>query len=415
MSETVIPEAVASTLTLTADQATALSDIGRSLRGSIAFWGADDADEDAESRSTVISVYPRGGDTYDVRPHNVIGVVGLPGLQLVIEPKIPRSHIFHLMRRTSPTFRPALSKTLVAADESLKELVATWYLDEVDDLLRYDLLRDYNPRQDNLPVIRGSVLVLPTTRNLLGGKLRAECRYEEFEQDTPLNRVLLEALRLVVIDESLSDTTRRRARRAAARFDRVGPMRSGDLAAADRPLERRAVRYAPPMHLARLILGNAAVTPDTGRVLGRTFVVPTAPLVESAIRNILTANLACPVEKRSALAPVLAPRTGTASFDPDLVIDRGRIVGDVKYRISRSADWVSPERNQLLAFAAAFSASKAVVIGFACDSDHTAPALRVGASNPVEIYAINWRCSEEQDPELSESEVVDALLDVIAE
>jgi len=418
VSDIVITEATTSIVTLTESQAAELIEAGRSLRGSVAYWRSNDEDESESgvigiAGSTAISVRPRGGDIYDVRPHNIVGVIGLTGAQLIIEPKIPRSHFFHLLARAGPTFRPALRNALVGTGESLKELVATWYVEEIDLLLRGGLLRDYNPRQGELAMVRGSIMVVPTTRNLLSGKLRVECRYEEFEEDTPLNRVLLEAMRLVAIDVHLSETLRRQARRGMARFDHVGAYRRSDLGALGATLERRAARYAAPVQLAGLILKNAALTPDSGGVLGRTFVVPTAPLVEAAIRNVLSEHLGVRVEKRSAVAVMLPPRTGTLSFDPDLVIDHGRLVGDVKYRVARSSDWQSPERNQLLAFAAAFGSRKAVVVGFASDPAHTPPGLIVGPSNPVEIHAINWDCSIGQDPAISERKVIDAVTKIL--
>jgi len=418
MSDYRIKESTSSILPLTAEQADELREIGRELASSSPEWRhqeLDEADSDTPPKErTVISVTDRGVAGYEVCPRGVIGVVGITTAQIHIDPKISTRHFLHLMARARPELRQQRHRVAVADDASFRDVVFGWYVSEVQELLRHDLIRDYSEREDELRAVRGSVMVAPTTRKLLTGRLRVDCRFDEFNQNTPLNRVLLSALQVVVGNPHVDTRVRQSARRALARFGGVGARKPQDLRISKGPLERRAHHYAPALTLASLIITNGTVAATQGRVQGRSFVIPSAALVEEGIRNILRSALPVKVRKEQRSADFLFPSVGKLDFKPDLVFGGGSVVGDVKYRIARSADWSSNERNQLLAFAAAFDSHRAVVVGFAEDPAHSPPAVSVGTSSPVELYAVNWQCAEDVEPAQAELLVIETVAEMLA-
>jgi hypothetical protein len=78
---------------------------------------------------------------------------------------------------------------------------------------------------------RLEVVPLSTARAFYVGRLESAREYEEFNTDTPLNRMLRAASRSVGASELLSWTDRRRALSSLARMPNVTELQAGDLRA----------------------------------------------------------------------------------------------------------------------------------------------------------------------------------------
>lgn len=78
----------------------------------------------------------------------------------------------------------------------LSPLLLVHYLSLVRDLVKRGLKKDYIPREENLKRIKGHLSPLRHDRyNLQRKRLdRAYCRYQEYSEDTPANRLLKKAL-----------------------------------------------------------------------------------------------------------------------------------------------------------------------------------------------------------------------------
>ena len=75
------------------------------------------------------------------------------------------------------------------------------------------------------------------------------------------------------------------------------------------------------------------------------------------------------------------------TFNPDLVFDAGRAVGDVKYKLS-AGDWDRSDLYQAIAFAEAYRAERALIVRFRGPSTGPAPDLLVGGKA---IHEVTWR------------------------
>ena len=69
-------------------------------------------------------------------------------------------------------------------------LVAEWYVETVQRLLRRGLVRDCTEVRDEVPAARGTLQPLETAMAFHAGRLGLMCKFDEFGLDTPLNRVL---------------------------------------------------------------------------------------------------------------------------------------------------------------------------------------------------------------------------------
>jgi 5-methylcytosine-specific restriction enzyme subunit McrC len=220
----VLTESTPRRVRLSQEQAKALEAAGVRLAGDATWWGQGD-DEPVRS---VIECAPAPDGDWIVRVADAIGVVVVGDVQLVVEPKIPLAHLLYLLEAGDYIPRVIEELGAVEGGQSLWRLVARWFVGAAEGVLRRDLLRDYHPEAGELTAARGQVVALATARAYYAGRLRFECRYEEFGQDTPLNRVLKRAAQIVAASPLLDAPLRARSVRILARMDEVGPIEPRD-------------------------------------------------------------------------------------------------------------------------------------------------------------------------------------------
>ena len=387
-------------LDLTESQAASLSAIGSRLASRKAWWGS--SDDNAEAERSVVPVRPLGSGRWRVRVVDCVGVVSIGDLQLVIGPKIPSAHLFYLLAKSGAYPRLDDAAASVAAAPTLWDLVARWFVDATERLLRVGLVRDYVERIDALDAVAGSLELQATTGHYYSGRLAVECRFDEFGYDTPLNRVLLAALAAVAGSPALPDEARRRSLRLMARFEEVEALASRDLSA---EVDRRTSHYRTAHALARHIIRGLGREIAEGADAAWTFLIRTPELVEGGIREVLAERLG----RHRVTKQGLQLAGTTLTFNPDLVFDGGRAVGDVKYKVS-SGEWSRPDLYQTIAFAEAFGASHGVVVRFRHGSAPAAPSLVVGTQS---IREATWPADVAIDPDDAADELADSVLDAL--
>jgi hypothetical protein len=226
-------------LALEPSEARDLEDLGRRLASRKAWWG--DGGGVAEKGTSVIRVRPVGDGRWSVRVSDAVGLVSIGSLQLLIEPKIPTSHLLYLFARSGAFPRLDEQAGEVASSASLWELVATWFVAAFERVLRQDLVRDYEEATDDLWAARGRIEPGRTTYLYYAGRVELACRFDECAFDTPLNRMLRAATRMVVSSPLLRPERRRRARRLEDHLADVGDVRRDDLLAST---DRRTAHFA---------------------------------------------------------------------------------------------------------------------------------------------------------------------------
>jgi len=370
-------ESKTSILRLSREQSKALHHAAKRLATSSTWWGSDGE----SSSSSALSVRSRGHDEYEVKVHNAVGVISLGDLQLVIEPKIPIEHFAYLLARSGAL--PQVDSTTAYIDEGrqLWDLVACAFLDETDIILRHDLRRDYRNETAFLSNPRGRIDPLRTATQLLKGSTTALCEYQEFDDQTPLNRTLRSAAEKLTRIPGLQAETRHRARRTLRLLEHVGPLQPGDLLA--RP-DRQLRHYVAGHQLALSIINSTALLPTGGTTPAKAFLLRSPGLIEDAIRAIL----------RSDLKGAEVTKTGRRiegsgyTINPDLVFDQGRAVADVKYKISGRTPLRS-DLYQSVAFATGFGCTKSAILSFG-HSDEQRLALKIG---DVSVSGFVWDIS----------------------
>src|SRR6266536_1842729 len=166
--------------------------------------------------------------TWKVQVNDAVGLVAVGDLRLLIEPKIPRPHLFHLFSRSQLFPRIDPSYGAAEAGAYLWELISEWFVTALEQVIRRDLVRDYLPRREALAAARGQIDAVATASFYYQGRLELVCDYEDFGSDTSLNRVLKAAALAVAASGELTTALRRRAISAASRMEDVGGLGAHD-------------------------------------------------------------------------------------------------------------------------------------------------------------------------------------------
>jgi 5-methylcytosine-specific restriction endonuclease McrBC regulatory subunit McrC len=322
---------------------------------------------------------------------DAISVIAVDDLQIIIEPKIPTSHLIYLLEASGQVPRIGGTSAHLARQRSFWELVARWYVTALEQLLRSDLIRDYRLTRDALNVVRGRIDTRKTVLDFLSDKALVTCEFEKFDHDNPLNRVLLAAARTVAASTVLIEDVRRRARRVTSRMDGVGLLEPGDLRST---LERRSAHYREPVTLAAHVLEGHGRGLETGGSLSRSFLFRTPDLVEEGIRRTLAITLG---DRWHIIKHGIQLGSTTMKVTPDLLFEGGLATGDVKYKLT-DREWNTGDFYQAIAFATAFRARAGCVISFAKPDAAPLPQVPVG---DVELTSLTWSAEETSEPQES--------------
>ncbi|SNT82379.1 5-methylcytosine restriction system specificity protein McrC [Stenotrophomonas sp. CC120222-04] len=404
LTEVILEENRESSVRLSDQQVQALEGIGRRMAGRLHWWGSKsktntNGSGSPDEQASVVSVGYRPNGTHLLKFRNVVGVVRLGDLQLQVVPKIPLSHFCHLMGRSEVAPRVDDSPTRVGSSRDLRELVCGWLLAEAERVVRLGLHRDYSEYEEELSEVRGSVQPVPTVLANLSGRVAVHCSYSELDEDAAINRLMKASCAALASDSTIDANQRRRARRLVLAMGPVGVLRESDWRF---QATRLHARYSRVLPLAKLVLASRGASMEAGNVVGTCFLVPTPGIVESALRNIL-ANALSPIDVRKR---GLRLTEGGITLNPDLVVDGGRIVGDVKYKYF-GGDWDRASFNQIVAFASGFEAERGFIVGFRHREDGLVPSP--AAIGKIRVRKFAWVASDGTDPLLSESALAEEI------
>jgi hypothetical protein len=397
-----LTESQPTVLTLTTGEARALAAVGTRLASQKEWWGAADADA-AEGR-TIVRVQPTGPEQWAVRVSDAVGVIAVGELQLQVAPKIPPDHLLHLLAKGGELPRLDDAPVHAAVAPSLWELVARAFVEAAERLLRLGLIRDYRELADTLDAASGRIDVLGTTRHYYAARLALDCVFDDFSYDTPLNRLVLAAVREVAESPLLPASLQLRAVRLLAWMDGVGDLQPLDMTV---EVERRTRHYDAPIRLARHILRHVGRHLAAGPDAAWSFLLRTPEMVERGILGVLADRLGpARVWKGHLQLP-----GSTLTFNPDQVFDGGRAIGDLKYKLS-GGDWDRADLYEVIAFAEAYRAPRGLIIRFRKPGVPAAADLTVGS---ISVHEVTWVADPSVNPVDASSAVADEVADWLGE
>lgn len=287
----------------------------------------------------LVGVTPTGEDTFELRAGSVVGTLILPRLRVLIRPKIGLSNTFFLLSYGSGLVQWREDAFPYAADD-FYEAVA-WLLEaEVRRAAPLGLVRDYRQYEESLPTLRGRIDVGSQVTRRLGQPIPLDCRYQEYDEDTPLNRVIKAGIQRLLGLPGIERRVANQLRHHLRLFAAVADVSYAPSAVPDLRYSRLTSSWEAAGRIAELILRADSVRDTLGEVQGASFTVDMNKLFEQFIERV-TAEIA--LEHGWTFDAQARRRLSDSVFiKPDLLLRRGDrdcAVGDAKYKALSPADW----------------------------------------------------------------------------
>jgi 5-methylcytosine-specific restriction enzyme subunit McrC len=234
---------------------------------------------------------------YRIAAHQHVGRISLPGGgMLVIRPKVGVTNLFYMLSAEPRLARFEQPPADLAPNPEIFSFVLAMLVQRVEHLLSAGLLQGYVPREEDLPFVRGRIVLAAQLRRHGELKDRHVCAYAAFTPDTPENQVIAATLRALpaLLQPAGETALARRARALLARVAEVSPLsRAEALALLPRiSIHRLNASYAPVLGLCRLALHHLTLAEQAGPHPFASFLVDMPRLFESFVTARLRTGLA---------------------------------------------------------------------------------------------------------------------------
>ncbi|PHO01887.1 restriction endonuclease [Rhodobacteraceae bacterium 4F10] len=280
----------------------------------------------ASSRAAVLKV---GSEAILARRHKhvkagqVCGVLSVPGVTLEILPKIDidgedgRATLIHMLD-VAYDLRISADGLAGFGTQSidLLEVIILSFARRLASTLRHGLPRRYRTERDDLAVLRGSLDVKRQFTKHAVRPDRLACRYDDLTHDTPLNRVVAAAVRLLARRTGLAGTYTM-LNDALDQMEGVGvssdPMRERVM------LDRTNTAWHGLYRMARLLLGGASQSARAGADEGFALLFPMNDLFENYTAKMFRRAYGRRVRTQARGKSVTT--CGKFALRPDIVVD----------------------------------------------------------------------------------------------
>lgn len=305
--------------------------------------------------SVAVSPSIGGEGLYDLTPGSLIGAVRLPGLDLVIGPKVAVDRVMFLLSYATGRWWTKELARLEGA-EDLVEAIIPGFVTQVRAAYRRGVPQGYRVEEDALQTIRGRPRMDLLAQRRFGRVPPIDVVFDEFTEDILPNQLVRAAIARIdrlsirnpavrwplrVVDDTLSGVS-------IPAFDprRVPPVR----------YTRLTERLRPAVELARLIIAGTSFDLAEGSVGGGTFLVDMNAVFEgfvvTALRDALGVGPTTLVQgARGRQLHLDTARHVPLKPDLTLWVDGAcRFVGDVKYKRIEPEGYRNADLYQLLAY-----------------------------------------------------------------
>lgn len=159
------------------------------------------------------------------------------------------------------------SARVAQQNNGILEILIRLFCDKLFAQVHRGLVRRYEGREENLSVLRGKLGIAEQVRLNMGNPERLYCRFDEFQEDSPLNQILKAAVRLL-LGVSRDLRNQRQLAELLLIFEGVGDFHKQSLPWAGVVFDRLSDRYKPSFKLAELFLKGTPPDVTGGSALG---------------------------------------------------------------------------------------------------------------------------------------------------
>ena len=323
----------------------------------------------------LVRVTQSGHGRFVLRPGSVVGALALPSVRLLIRPKVKMQNLFFMLGFVTGVRWGREDFPYEYEDDFLR--AAAWWFDrEVGRAVQHGLNRDYVDREETLTLLRGRLAIGRQIAARPGRSYPAECRFQEYSEDTPTNQVVKAAhdllLRTPGLNRALTSRLMHRSRQAFGDVTSVGFRRADVPKVAFNRLNRH---WESAVRLAQMVLRQQSLRDERGEVVGSGFTVDMNRLferfIEATVQEAVTHGaLSLEPQATRQLSAAATTSEGlvvpAVRMRPDLLLLAGQqpvAVGDAKYKeLRRVGDWEHPDLYQLLAYCVRFGLDRGLLI-----------------------------------------------------
>ncbi len=302
----------------------------------------------------------------EVLSRNYVGVVQVPGLTVEILPKIDRNRtdsaggkilaqhnlLYMLSYTGNIPFEERELAGLKLEKMPLLEVLIRLFSNRLLEELRRGVDHAYVNREENLPRIKGKILM---NRHLLVNAAHRERFYvgfDEFLDDTPLNRILKATSRRLISVSSNADT-QRLLMETTAIFDEVGDIFPDTHHFDKVHLHRNNERFQALLDFSRIVWQGQSPNPSAGDSRTFSLLFPMEQLFELFIARYIRRHAEefgfdrrdVHIQSESCTKYLLRDETSnTLKFKllPDLLVAKGKtapqLILDTKWKCLKSDD-----------------------------------------------------------------------------
>lgn len=206
-----------------------------------------------------------------IRAQNYVGVFQLGTHTVEVLPKIGGDVRRNLVTMLAIALDLDISEGEVAGvamqNHGILEILIRLFCDKLFAQVHKGLVRRYEGREENLPVLRGKLGVVEQVRLNAANPERLFCRFDEFQEDNPLNQVLKAAIRLL-LSASRELKNQRQLAKLLLVFEGASDCSRTSLPWPRVVFDRMSDRYKPCFKLAELFLKKTPPDVSGGGVQG---------------------------------------------------------------------------------------------------------------------------------------------------
>jgi 5-methylcytosine-specific restriction enzyme subunit McrC len=328
--------------------------------------------------TTAVSVRPTPtAGRWDITASGRVGTLAVPGLHVVIRPKVGLQNLFTLLDAGLPMGSWRKDEVALATSMEILPAFADFFARSVEQATTRGLLRTYREQRERLVAPRGRI-DFPTHLRSAVLPSPLPCVFDEYTADVPENRLLLGTVERLLSLIELAPHTRVLLRSLRARFEEVTPARPQVRDFDGLTITRLSEHYRAPLRLARLIAQNLTLLDRHGQASASSFLLDMPTLFEEFVTRRLTVALRGKL-RVEAQSPIHLDDQRRVPIRPDLVLRRGGTalyVGDVKYKVAPLGLARSSDYYQLLAYCEALRLREGALIYAQVDDE---PPSRVVA------------------------------------
>lgn len=149
--------------------------------------------------------------------------------------------------------------------ENIHELFAAILSKGVSQQLKQGLYREYMPKIESLPVMRGKLNMPGTVRNKLQRRQELYCEYDELSENNILNQIIKTSMLALVRQKTVSAENKAALRRVLPFFDTVGIIHPECIKWSTIQIVRGNQNYRMLLNICYFILDGLLLSTDNGK------------------------------------------------------------------------------------------------------------------------------------------------------